>query len=879
MKSTKIYLLIAVLASLSVTRTSGAADDTPPAQSAGQESQLLGRRVLDFVVPDSAGDHAFAGKPTALSDFDSKVIVAVFLGTACPIANSYIPTLNELQKRYHDRGVQVIGINSNLQDSADSVREHVKEYDLKFPVLVDREQVAADMFGATRTPEVFVLDRRRNIRYHGRIDDRIGYDFKRPEARRADTEEAIKELLAAETVSVPVTKTEGCLITRRSSLQSKGAITYASDVAGIFHKRCAECHHPGTAAPFSLLTYEDARDWSQMIRETVTQRRMPPWSADLRHGKFSNDLRLTTDEVTKIISWVDAGAPQGDPTDTPETPKFEEGWLIGKPDKIFKMPREYTVQANGTVAYQYFVTPTNFKQDMWIQAAEARPGNRDVVHHIIAFIQSPGGRKRDLIRDSIGGYAPGEEPVIYPLGVGKKLPAGWNIIWQMHYTPTGKTEKDRSELGLIFCKEPPSKAAHTGLAVDNQFEIPPNAGNFSVVAEEKIKRDVDLLTLMPHMHVRGKSFRYTARYPDGREDVLLNVPDYDFNWQHRYRLAKPLRIPKGTVLRCEAVYDNSAENPANPDPDQAVSWGNQTWEEMMIGFYTYVDATSPTTEAESTPDKPTSSKPRQTAPAADSDAPSPKQKLTVGQVNKRTYHFTAAEKDLEYRLYVPKSYDGSRDFPLIVALHGLYSNPGQILGYPGFTKHAEEHGYLIVAPMGYNTRGWYGSRGRGGGGRRDPENLGELSEQDVMNVLEIVRSELKVDDERIYLYGHSMGGGGSLHLSTKYPQVWAGMAVVAPAIDVRRLRLEKASNIPAIVIQGSKDRLVPVRSSRRLVEKMKELKMANQYIEVENGGHTTVAWKHFDEIFEFWHRHTGHADANPVEATSKKIEAASKTAP
>ena len=893
MKSTTLYLLVGAIISLSVTGISVRAE-APDNESTQEpsESQLLGRRVMDFVVADATGDHATTGKPTALSDFQDKFVVAIFMGTACPIANSYIPTLNAIHERYHADGVQVIGINSNLQDSPATIREHVQEYSVKFPVLIDSEQIAADVFGATRTPQAFILDRRRNIRYHGRIDDRIGYTFKRPQARRADLEEALKELLAGKPVSVPVTSTEGCLITRRSSLQKSGEVTYAKHVASILHKRCAECHHSGTAAPFSLLTYEDARNWSQMIRETVVQRRMPPWSADPRYGKFSNDLRLTTDEVTKIVSWIDAGAPLGDPSDLPPTPQYATDWVIGKPDKIFTMPEEYTVQASGTVAYQYFVTPTNFKQDMWIQAAEARPGNRKAVHHIIAFIRPPGSSRRRLLT-SIGGYAPGEEPVVYPAGVGKRLPAGWEIVWQMHYTPTGKVEKDRSELGLIFCKEPPQRAAQSGMAINVRIRIPANEGEHPEYSEHRFTRDVDLLTLMPHMHVRGKSFQYKAFYPDGSERILLNVPDYDFNWQHRYRFAEPLHIPKGTVLRCRAVYDNSAENPANPDPEKSVRWGDQTWEEMMIGFYTHVDPTpteppAPTPEtqttqeaappaaaaedkpAEDTPakpdDKPSTAK--QTEPAAeDADTakpdnpPAPKEPLPLGQIVKRTYHFDAADEDIEYRLYVPKSYDKSKPSPLIVALHGLYSSPNQIIRYPGFLKRAEQHGYIVVAPMGYNTRGWYGSRGSGGGRRRgDPENLGELSEQDVMNVLQLMRDELNIDDRRIYLYGHSMGGGGSLHLATKFPKLWAGFAVVAPASDVRRLKLDVAKHIPAVVIHGTKDRLVPAQVSRRLVEMMKELEIPHKYIEVKDGDHRTIAWQYFDEIFQFWNDQAAKSD-------------------
>ena len=258
------------------------------------------------------------------------------------------------------------------------------------------------------------------------------------------------------------------------------------------------------------------------------------------------------------------------------------------------MPREYTVPASGTVEYQYFITPTNFEQDMWVQASEARPGNWSVVHHIIAFIREKGSTQTRLL-PSVAGFAPGEEPTIFPVGVGFKVPAGAEIVWQVHYTPTGKVETDCSEVGLIFCKETPSRPIRGGGAINFRFNISPGDGNHRVVSSTRFAKDVELLTLMPHMHLRGKDFRFTANYPDGTSEILLNVPNYDFNWQHRYRFAKPLRIPQGTTIECVAHFDNSPDNPACPDPTKTVRWGDQTWEEMMIGFYTSVDAEKPKT--------------------------------------------------------------------------------------------------------------------------------------------------------------------------------------------------------------------------------------------------------------------------------------------
>ena len=554
-----------------------------PVLSAEPESDMIGRRIPDFLLPDAAG------KKVALSDFnDSKALIVVFLGTQCPIGNAYVPVLGDLQKKYKDHGLQVVAVNSNLADDADSVAEHVKEFKVAFPVLVDRRQVVDDIFEAQRTPEAYVLDRRRHIRYRGRIDDRFGYTYKREKARRNDLEEAVKELLAGKEVAVTETKPTGCIITRESRLKDEGEITFTKHVSRILQKNCADCHHPGTAAPFSLLSYKDAHHWSGMIRETVVERRMPPWSADPRFGHWSNDLRMSTEDIDTLVAWVDRGMPEGDPKDVPKSREYAEGWQMGQPDVVFKMPREFTVQAQGVVEYQYFVTPTNFEEDVWVQASEARPGNWNAVHHIIVFVREKDS-KRQRGLPAVGGFAPGEEPKVLPPGVGFRVPAGAELIWQLHYTPTGKIEKDRSEVGLYLCKTPPQRAVKGGAALNARFKIPADASSHEVRSEAKISRDVELISLMPHMHLRGRDFKYIARYPDGEKEVLLSVPNYDFNWQHRYRLAKPKLLPAGTTIQCVAHFDNSIHNPANPDPKKEVRWGDQSWEEMMIGFYSTVD--------------------------------------------------------------------------------------------------------------------------------------------------------------------------------------------------------------------------------------------------------------------------------------------------
>jgi peroxiredoxin len=552
-------------------------------QLATAAEDVIGRKITDFVLPDAAGAQV------AFSDFrDAKVRVVVFLGTECPIGNAYVPDLIDLQNRYRAQSVQVLGINAMLSDSAETIQKHVAEHKIDFPVLIDARQVVADLFGVARIPTAFVLDRRGRVQYVGRFDDRIGIGFQRATARRSDLEEAVKEVLAGNKVSVPQTQVEGCKITRQPRLVKDHPTTYAKDVASILHKRCAECHHDDTAAPFSLLTYQDAKDRADMIREVVAERRMPPWDVDARYGKFENDLRLPQDELDTLLAWIDKGAPLGDEKEIPDTPKFAAGWQIGQPDLVFQMQEEYAVPASGTVQYQYFVVPTNLDHDIWVQAAEPRPGNRAVVHHIIVYMRKAGSTATKGL-SAIGGFAVGEEPVVMPEGIGIRIPKGYELIFQVHYTPNGKEATDRSEMGVVLCKQPPEREAKRGMAVNALFRIPPGEPRHEVLSTTTLNSDIELLTLMPHMHVRGRDFKFTAQYPDGHSEVLLNVPNYDFQWQHRYRLAEPKKIPAGTKINCVAHFDNSTENPGNPDPTKTVTWGDQTWEEMMIGFFSYVD--------------------------------------------------------------------------------------------------------------------------------------------------------------------------------------------------------------------------------------------------------------------------------------------------
>ncbi len=551
-------------------------------------------KIGNFRLPDAAG------KSWALDEQkERKAIVVVFLGTQCPINNAYLPRLVELQRDYANKGVQVVAINANEHDTAEAIAEHAQKNGLNFPVLRDAKQGIADRFGAERTPEAFLLDADRAVRYRGRIDDQFGIGYHRNAPTRRDLIEALEEVLAGKAVSRPSVPVAGCIITRAPRPRAGATVTYAKDVAPIVQNRCQECHRPGQIGPMPLLSYDDVSAWAQMIREVIEERRMPPWHADPKHGKFRNDRSLSKEERDTLLAWIDQGCPRGDERDQPAPRRFAEGWTIGTPDVVFTMPKEFTVPAKAPrsgIRYQNFVVPTNFEEDRWVQAVEAKPGNKAVVHHIIVYVIQGGKRVKDVAdgigSGMLGAYAPGDLGMVYPAGAAKKIPKGASLVFQMHYTPNGVEQSDRSSVGLIFAKEPPRTEVRMRAIAQQLLLIPPGAENHKAYSSSTFKKDVLLYGLLPHMHLRGKSFEYEAIYPDGTKQVLLSVPRYDFGWQATYYLAEPLRLPAGTRIECTAAFDNSAKNPNNPDPKVLVHWGEQTWEEMMIGFvdYAYLDA-------------------------------------------------------------------------------------------------------------------------------------------------------------------------------------------------------------------------------------------------------------------------------------------------
>ncbi len=522
---------------------------------------------------------------------DKKVVIIAFLGTECPLVKSYAERLQKMSDEYADRGVTLVGINANQQDSLAEIGHFVKSNNLRFTMLKDAGNIVADQFGAERTPEVFVLDADRRVRYHGRIDDQFTYGVQRPGPERKFLAEAIDAILAGKSVATPETEAIGCHIGRVLTPRPDSEVTYSKQISRILNTRCVDCHRAGEIGPFALTSYAETVGWAEMIAEVVREKRMPPWHANPAHGTFANDSRLSDEERMLIQSWFEAGAPEGNPQDLPPPRQFVDGWRIGKPDMIIHMSDEpYAVPASGEVRYQHFVVDPGFKEDKWVKAAECRPGNRAVVHHIIV---AAGNRDRvaqrfndEVASEWLAATAPGARPMILPAGLAKRIPAGSKIVFQIHYTPNGKAQEDRSSIGLIFAD--PSevkKEILTQQAANSRFRIPPGDANHKVEADYRFEEESLMLALFPHMHLRGKSFLYTAHYPDGNTETLLDVPHYDFSWQNSYVFTEPKKMPAGTRIHCVAHFDNSKENWANPDPTATVRWGDQTWEEMMIGYF------------------------------------------------------------------------------------------------------------------------------------------------------------------------------------------------------------------------------------------------------------------------------------------------------
>lgn len=562
------------------------------------------------------------------------------------MAKVYAPRLRALAAEFAPRGIRFFMVDSSSDATPEKLHAAAKD---GVPMVCDEKGSLARLSGARSTTDVIVIDRDGRVAYQGAIDDQYGFrreeglgpgTFRKDAPSQSHLRAAIEAVLDGKTPALAATDPMGCLLewALTDAAPTTGAVTFHGDVERIFREHCQECHRRGGNAPFSLETYQNVRRRVRMIDEVVEERRMPPWNANPAHGIFSNDPSLTAAEIAKVSSWIKAGMPAGDVVKAlPPLPERDE-WQIGKPDAIFETDT-VEIAAEGQVPYRYVRIPTNLTEDRWVEATQVVSTAPEVVHHVLVFTDKaapptpgvvrpwtprfdslsllegvkPEDRLKWIIRFApyitkdmnVGGggglngsfvtsLAAGKG-MIYPPGRAKLLPAGATLVLQIHYTPDGTKHESKTRLGLRFSKLPPKEPIDSRSLATVAFEIPPGEKDYQVTATKVMPRDALLLSLRPHMHVRGKSFRYVAEFPDGKEEILLDVPKWDFEWQVEYVLATPRALPKGTRLRAIATYDNSSANPANPDPNKNVFFGLQSDDEMMIGYYEVVWGPDPAT--------------------------------------------------------------------------------------------------------------------------------------------------------------------------------------------------------------------------------------------------------------------------------------------
>ena len=536
------------------------------------------------------------GAPQSLRKLTGgKPAVIALVSTSCPVSKRYTPVLARLEGEYRAKGVAFVLIAQNATDSADDLRAALQAAGLTAPCLRDPQQTLLKALGATASTDSFLLDGAHTLIYRGAIDDQYGLGYSLDAPRTRYLVNAVEALLAGRTPQIAATSAPGCALDLAAVKVAAGEVTYHNRISRLVQTNCQECHRAGGVAPFALETFEQVTAKSGMIRKMVDRGLMPPWFAAApaagEHSPWGNDRSLAARDRADLLGWLNAGKPLGEAKDAPQPRTFPKEWEIGTPDAVVQIPRAIEVKAEGTMPYQQVSVETGFTEDKWVRGFEVQPTAREVVHHVLIFVQEPGQGRGRGENDETGGffaaYVPGNNHIIYPDGFAKPLAAGARLRFQIHYTPNGTATRDQIKLGLLFAKEAPQHIVHVAGIADHRLSIPPGAAHHPETAVIPIPAEVKLLAFMPHMHVRGAAFRYEAILADGTVRTLLDVPRYDFNWQLSYRYAEPPTLPRGSKIRATAWYDNSANNPANPDPTKTVRWGPQTYDEMMLGYVEY----------------------------------------------------------------------------------------------------------------------------------------------------------------------------------------------------------------------------------------------------------------------------------------------------
>lgn len=532
----------------------------------------------------------------SLDDLGAKrAYVLVFTGTDCPLTQKYLPRLVELDAKYRDQGVQFVAVNSQANESVRDAAAQQLSAGALFPFVKDEDGQLAQAVGAHRTTEAALLDSGKRLVYCGRIDDQFSASGDLAAPQQHDLTRAIEELLADKPVTVAETQAPGAALDLPQPPATRGQVTFHEHVEPILQRRCQSCHHAGNAAPFSLVSYDDCTGHGEMLAEVTADGRMPPWYAGgqyagAQHAGFANDPTLTAEERATIAAWVRTGMDRGDQSLAPAPLTFPDSkWRIGSPDQIVAMPKAHSVQASGFVPYKYVVLPHVFKQDTWLEAIEILPDNPAVVHHCnMAYLNTKQGAGAQTF---ITGYVPGGPPMDLRTsltGLGYLLPANSALVLQIHYTPTGQPERSTISVGLRFPRGVVRKQVHHTIIDPRDFAIAEQHPLYPVSDSATLAHDITLLGMFAHMHLRGRDMTFTARRPGAEPETLLQIPNYNFEWQLGYEIMPgDVRLPKGTVLTATAHYDNSSFNPYNPAPERVVRYGEQTPDEMLNAFFFY----------------------------------------------------------------------------------------------------------------------------------------------------------------------------------------------------------------------------------------------------------------------------------------------------
>lgn len=523
-------------------------------------------------------------------------VVLYIHGNACPIVRNAITDLKAVRKQFKKEKVKFLMVNSNLQDNRVAIQKEAKEFNIDFPILIDEAQLVAEAIQLHRTAEAIVLDPKTwTVSYRGPINDRVGYESQRNESDNHYLADAITAQLKGEVLAENYIKGKGCLIKRLHTDPAQFAsISYEKDVAPIFKEKCMSCHVEGGIAPWQMKNYETIFGWSNMIREVLRTKRMPPWHADPHYGLWEQDMALSKEELQTIVHWIDAGAKKGEGESDPIAAYHEAvpTWDAGEPDLKFTLNKE-DIPATGVIDYRYQEFEVGIDKDIWATGFQVLPGNREVLHHVLVSVIYPDGfiepidRRSPWLDGLLAAWAPGGETEKFPDHTGRIIPKGSKLHFQLHYTTNGKAQSDQSTVGIYYTDKKPENEYLMVGAFNTELQIPPGEERYENKAKQLFEHDATLYGLFPHMHFRGKAMKFTALYPDGSKEVLLNVPNYNFNWQRGYLFKEPKKMPARTVVYVDAVFDNSAQNTFNPAPEKTVYWGDFSFDEMLIGYMSF----------------------------------------------------------------------------------------------------------------------------------------------------------------------------------------------------------------------------------------------------------------------------------------------------